>query len=167
MTIDVPREHIETLDNGASIYIVPDWDYVVSPYDDGDYMHMSAVVCSARDRYDTYESCDRGMPIRTDAVVDALREHDSRVVVRWLRSFYGLTVVEEGDDIYYSREPVSAARSEIALLDAWRRGETGGWVVEDRDGERVDSCWGYYLTDSERDYMIERAREVAQAVKAA
>ncbi|KZM71081.1 hypothetical protein [Nocardia terpenica] len=155
------------LDNGASIYIAPDSDYAVSPYEDGDYMHMTAVVRSARGRYDTFESCDTGMPIRADVVVDALREHDCRVVVRWLRSVYGLTVVADGDDIYYSREPVSDVRSEIALLDAWRRGETGGWVVEDSAGREIGSCWGFYLTDSERAYMVERPREVARALKAA
>jgi len=155
------REHVETLDNGTSIFIERDSDWIESPYDNGDYMRMSALI-RTRGSYDTYDSCDESMPIRSDIVLCALREHDSQVVVRWLRIFYSLTVVEKGGDIYYSREPERDVLAEISLLDAWRCGDTGGWVVEDRAGEEIDSCWGFYLSDSERAYMITQAREAAE-----
>lgn len=34
--------------------------------------------------------------------------------------------------------------SEIETLDEWLRGEVYGFITRDRDGEIIDSCWGFY-----------------------
>lgn len=35
-------------------------------------------------------------------------------------------------------------RSEVKVYDQYLTGDVHGWVIEDDDGEEVDSCWGYY-----------------------
>lgn len=42
-------------------------------------------------------------------------------------------------------------------IGAWMWGDVYGWVVEDEEGDQVDSCWGYY-GDEEIDYMISEAK---------
>jgi len=43
-------------------------------------------------------------------------------------------------------------------------GECYGYIVEDKDGNHVDSCWGYYgYCDGSWDYMIECAKGVAES----
>lgn len=35
-------------------------------------------------------------------------------------------------------------KGQVAELDQWLRGDVWGYVIEDEDGEHVDSCWGFY-----------------------
>ncbi len=59
---------------------------------------------------------------------------------------------------------------EIELLDDYYNGRVFGYVVEDSEGEEIDSCWGYYgdsgIEDaigeakSIIDYQIERAEQL-------
>jgi hypothetical protein len=47
---------------------------------------------------------------------------------------------------------------EVKTYDQYLRGDVYGYVVEDRDGNDLDSCWGFYGLD----YCIEEAKSVAE-----
>lgn len=63
-------------------------------------------------------------------------------------------------------------RAEVRAYDAYLRGEVVGWVVENPDGEEVESVWGYYpdeeggyayvLTEARStvDFEIEKRRRI-------
>lgn len=36
---------------------------------------------------------------------------------------------------------------QIEQLDQWLQGDVWGYVIEDEDGEHIDSCWGFYGID--------------------
>ncbi len=56
-----------------------------------------------------------------------------------------------------------ALRLEVAVYDAFLRGEVYYYVVEDADGEFVDSCGGYLaLDESDMDGLRAEARSVAE-----
>jgi hypothetical protein len=42
-------------------------------------------------------------------------------------------------------------RGEIETYLAWADGEVYGFVVEDEDGNHVDSCWGFYGEDGRKE----------------
>jgi hypothetical protein len=46
-------------------------------------------------------------------------------------------------------------RNEVKIYDQYLRGEVYGYIVEDKDGEDIDSCWGYY----DKDYMVQDAKD--------
>lgn len=48
--------------------------------------------------------------------------------------------------------------SEVKIFDNYLRGDVFGWVVE-KNGEEVDSCWGFYGTD-DIGYMVDEMRGV-------
>lgn len=53
--------------------------------------------------------------------------------------------------------------AEIETLNLFYQGEVVGFVAEDPDGDRIDSCWGYYPDDSQGsahrwDYPINDAK---------
>jgi len=52
-------------------------------------------------------------------------------------------------------------RSEVEVYDAYLTGSVYGYVVE-KDGEDIDSCWGYIETEHniEKCYVLEEARSV-------
>jgi hypothetical protein len=41
----------------------------------------------------------------------------------------------------------SRLKGEIETYSKWANGEVYGFIVEDKDGEHVDSCWGFYETE--------------------
>ncbi len=42
------------------------------------------------------------------------------------------------------------AQGEIAEFNAWAEGEVYGFIVENEDGEHLDSCWGFYGDDGRK-----------------
>lgn len=52
----------------------------------------------------------------------------------------------------------SVLRSEIETYSKYVNGEVYGYVVEDKDGEHVDSCWGF-IGDYDDEYMMQCARD--------
>ena len=50
--------------------------------------------------------------------------------------------------------------AEISTYNKYLNGEVYGYVIKDDDDEIVDSCWGFY----DRDYMVEEATRIAEAV---
>lgn len=157
------RELIETRENGTRIHFEHD-DTCGSPYDDGDYIHMSAVIGQGWGHYDLYESKDDEIPVTTTQVQEALRRTDYRIVARWLRAVHHLTVDGDGrSELFFTRGDAEDLSNDKEIFDAWREGNCGGWIVESPDGDEIESCWGYYMTEPERDYMLDQARQAAEA----
>ena len=50
-----------------------------------------------------------------------------------------------------------ALRQEVKVYSNWLGGGFTGYVVEDEDGETVDSCWGF----DDQDYCLSQARDAA------
>jgi len=48
-------------------------------------------------------------------------------------------------------------KSSVEEYDQYLRGDVYGYVIKDKDGEKIDSCWGFYGLE----YAIESAREAA------
>lgn len=62
---------------------------------------------------------------------------------------------------------LEALESEVKLYDAFLTGSVFGYVVEDAEGNHLDSCWGYYGTDEADGYVKKQMREAAAAAVAA
>ena len=54
-------------------------------------------------------------------------------------------------------QALSVLRGEVETQDQYLTGEVFGYVLEDPQGEHVDSCWGYYGID----YARQEARDTA------
>lgn len=58
------------------------------------------------------------------------------------------------------RERITAnLRINVEVYSAWLAGDFCGYVLEDEDGDEVDSCWGFASEDTAREY----AQEVADS----
>lgn len=63
-----------------------------------------------------------------------------------------------------SPEKIEAClREEVEIYDQFLRGEVYGYVVETKDGEHVDSCWGF-LGDLD-EYVKPQANEAAECAQ--
>jgi hypothetical protein len=59
------------------------------------------------------------------------------------------------------REKVlNCLRSEVALYDDYLTGNVFCYDVKDKDGESIDSCYGFYGTDFEKNGLMEHAGSV-------
>lgn len=61
------------------------------------------------------------------------------------------------------REKAEAAlRSEVEVWSHWAAGDVWGFVVEDPDGETLDSCWGFVGGSDEIAYCLEQGVDAAE-----
>lgn len=89
---------------------------------------------------------------------------------RWDTGMVGyICVTKEAVRKEYQCERISAKRrvqalallkSEVETYDQYLRGDVWGYVVEDEDGEHVDSCGGYFGLDYLREHLAEYYPEV-------
>jgi len=56
------------------------------------------------------------------------------------------------------QKAIELIKSEVKTYSEWASGSVFGYVVEDKEGNEIDSCWGFYGMD-EFDNMIEQGRE--------
>lgn len=63
--------------------------------------------------------------------------------------------LKDGED--WKKAAIEAMESGSEEIGAWMWGDVYGWVIEDDNGEDIDSCWGYYGY-KEIDYMISEAK---------
>jgi hypothetical protein len=56
-------------------------------------------------------------------------------------------------------------RSEIETFDNYLTGEVYGFIVEDKDGEDVDSCWGFYGEDGIKEAKTEAENSINYEIK--
>ena len=90
----------------------------------------------------------------------------------WDSGLYGVIVVDKktakkewGEDAQERAE--KWLDGEIEDLNIWARGEIYGYVVENADGEEIDSCWGFYDLDEcigEAEGMVDYDFEVQEKV---
>jgi hypothetical protein len=60
------------------------------------------------------------------------------------------------------QKAVKYLQGEVKTYDDYLTGNVYGYIVEDKDGERVDSCWGFYPEENDKtgyDYCLAEARE--------
>lgn len=50
-------------------------------------------------------------------------------------------------------------RQEVEVYDAFLQGNVYGYVILDKNGDTVDSCWGFICVDGKLDYVYEAAME--------
>ena len=55
---------------------------------------------------------------------------------------------------------------EIEIFDSYCRGEVYGYVVEDEEGEHIDSCYGYYGDEGMKDAIFEAKDTIDSVLKA-
>ena len=61
----------------------------------------------------------------------------------------------ESAQAYYER----VIREEVAEYDQYLTGQVYGYIVEDEDGDHIDSCWGFY---GDLDYVRTEAKSAAE-----
>ena len=59
----------------------------------------------------------------------------------------------------FGRPLRKAAESILARYTAWANGQVYGFIVEDEDGEHLDSCWGFIEPDGADGYVLEAGRD--------
>ena len=52
-------------------------------------------------------------------------------------------------------------KGEVEAWDMYCQGRVYGFIVEDEDGEQLDSCWGFYGDYDEAGGALSEARSVA------
>jgi hypothetical protein len=57
---------------------------------------------------------------------------------------------------------ISYLVAEVEVYDQHLRGEVYGFVIEDEEGEHIDSCWGYY-GDPEK-YIVPEAKGIVDHI---
>ena len=57
---------------------------------------------------------------------------------------------------------IKCLQGEVTCYHQYLSGSVYGYVVEDAEGNQVDSCWGYY-GDYDDEYMMYEARQAAKA----
>lgn len=72
------------------------------------------------------------------------------------------TPPEGGESLQAYHERV--IREEVAEYDQYLTGQVYGYVVEDEDGDELDSCWGFY---GELDYVRQEAKSAAEHARRA
>lgn len=67
--------------------------------------------------------------------------------------------LNEGETEQQRRDRIiSYLKAEVTTYDQFLTGQVYGYVVEDSQGEQLDSCWGHYGMD----YCIQEAKEAAE-----
>jgi len=71
-------------------------------------------------------------------------------------------IAEYGDDSAENRARArEVLQAEVKVYSQWLEGDVRGWVLEDADGNTIDSCWGYYDDgDALADARSEAAGEI-------
>lgn len=80
---------------------------------------------------------------------------------RWDVSQLGMVFVAKKE----ARTRAKARELAHGLIETWKQNLSGdiyGYVVEDKDGEHLDSCWGYYGDDA----VIESSKAAAESCAA-
>jgi hypothetical protein len=74
-----------------------------------------------------------------------------------IREWYGKKLV--------SKKSLERAKKmlefEITEYDQWMRGDVYGYVIEDKEGNEVESCWGFYGTE----YCLKEAKGTVDCIK--
>jgi len=87
---------------------------------------------------------------------------------RWDSGYIGFIVIEkekvrEGFRIKritkeFKEKSIEIAKSELETYSQYLNGEVYGYNTYDKDGEDIDSCWGYYGYDHEESGLLDSAK---------
>lgn len=56
---------------------------------------------------------------------------------------------------------VAMLEQEVKVYSAWLEGDVTGFIVEDEEGEHLDSCWGFI---GDQDYCLAQGKESAEHI---
>jgi hypothetical protein len=73
-----------------------------------------------------------------------------------------VVVTPAGIETTGAPDPEEAARQDFETFRQWIDGEVFGYVVRSRDGEVLDSCWGFYGDPDGDDGVKDEARRAAE-----
>ena len=95
---------------------------------------------------------------------------------RWDSGLFGIIAVEKaglrkaygwGAITKKRREEIlRSLEEEIEIFDSYCKGEVYGFVVEDEEGEHIDSCYGYYGDEGMKDAISEAKDTIDSVLKA-
>lgn len=54
--------------------------------------------------------------------------------------------------------------AEVEIYDSYLRGEVYGYIVEDKEGNVIDSCWGFYSIKDMKEYVPEEFKNLLNEV---
>lgn len=50
--------------------------------------------------------------------------------------------------------------AEVEIYDKYLTGEVYGYILENKEGEQVDSCWGFYSIEDMKEYIPEEYEDI-------
>lgn len=86
--------------------------------------------------------------------------------VGWIFISHEKAVEEWGKKRFTKKVEERAIRyleGEVKTYDNYLTGQVYGFIVEDEDGEHIDSCWGFYPEEKDKtgyDYCLKEARDI-------
>lgn len=80
----------------------------------------------------------------------------------WDSGRVGIIYVKQGSEGIYDEDLKERLEAEVKEYNSFLTGDCWGYVVEDAEGEVLDSCWGYYLGD--REYCEEEMKSLLATV---
>ena len=116
------------------------------------------------DKYECHQTTQQVIEDHIESLVEAVLEKHYVILPLYLYDHSGITMntsgfscgwdsgqvgfiyapLEDDDDI---EQVESNLRSEVQTYDQFLTGDVWGYVIEDEDGEHVDSCWGFFGYD--------------------
>lgn len=79
----------------------------------------------------------------------------------WDSGLSGIAVASK-DDFSSEEEAHNAIRQFLETYTSYLNGGACGYIIEDEDGNRLDSCWGYYTRQDCEEQAIEAAKLIAE-----
>ncbi len=79
----------------------------------------------------------------------------------WDSGLSGIAVASKGD-FSSEEEAHKAIRQFLEEYTSYLNGGACGYIIEDEDGNQIDSCWGYYTQQDCEEQAIEAAKLIAE-----
>lgn len=67
----------------------------------------------------------------------------------------GITIKNDESWVQFIERLEGYLQSDIKILDQYINGEVFGFIIKDSEGERVDSCWGFYGSDFKNNGILD------------
>lgn len=171
-------ECVETYErNCLAVAIMQDIDPMSPRDDDG---NLGTMICSHRkynlgdeqfnsDDYEGWDDLADKLRSERGAVIIlplGLYDHSGITIYvgdthdRWDGGQVGYIYLTEDDLKESGLDDIKATKAlqiEVETYDQYLRGEVYGYVIQDADGEDIDSCWGFY----DQEYCENEANDVA------
>lgn len=111
------------------------------------YQH-SGLTISVNDDYPYNDPWDSGLfGIIAVSKEEAIKEFGKKICTKRVRE-----------------ETLNRLRGEVETLDMYYTGDVYGFVIEDENGDEVDSCWGYFGSNDIDEYMIPECKNIIDSI---